>query len=86
MQLVQYQQAFQTFYLSKHNGRKLQWQPSLGQCVLKAGFVNVSGKNSENRTVALNGQFMKNYKVLYCFLNLLLLEVLPLNLSSKLTL
>lgn len=39
-ELVQYQQAFQTFYLSKHNGRKLQWQPSLGQCVLKAGFVN----------------------------------------------
>lgn len=31
-----YLEAFKTFYIGKHNGRKLQWQPSLGQCVLKA--------------------------------------------------
>lgn len=36
--MVQYLEAFKLFYLSKHSGRKLQWQPSLGHCVLKACF------------------------------------------------
>ena len=40
--MVQYMEAFKTFYLSKHSGRRLQWQPSLGHCVLKASFPNVS--------------------------------------------
>ncbi len=31
-----YLEAFKSFYICKHNGRKLQWQSSLGQCVLKA--------------------------------------------------
>lgn len=36
--MVQYQNIFNEFYLSKHSGRKLQWQPTLGHCVLKAAF------------------------------------------------
>ncbi|KAB7508159.1 Cullin-4B [Armadillidium nasatum] len=38
--MVQYQQIFTKFYLGKHSGRKLQWQPTLGHCVLKAAFPN----------------------------------------------
>jgi cullin 4 len=37
-QLVEYQNVFNKFYLSKHSGRKLQWQPTLGHCVLKSRF------------------------------------------------
>ncbi|KAL9914907.1 cullin 4 isoform 2-T5 [Glossina fuscipes fuscipes] len=37
-QLVKPQQVFNKFYLAKHSGRKLQWQPTLGNCVLKARF------------------------------------------------
>lgn len=33
-----YLTAFKTFYLSKHSGRKLSWQPNLGYCQLKAVF------------------------------------------------
>ena len=40
--MVQYLEAFKTFYLSKHSGRRLQWQPSLGLCVVKACFPQVS--------------------------------------------
>uniref|UniRef100_A0A287A5H5 Cullin family profile domain-containing protein n=1 Tax=Sus scrofa TaxID=9823 RepID=A0A287A5H5_PIG len=29
---------FKNFYLSKHSGRKLQWQSTLGHCVLRAEF------------------------------------------------
>lgn len=36
--MVQYLEAFKLFYLNKHSGRKLQWQPSLGHCVLKSVF------------------------------------------------
>uniref|UniRef100_A0A8I3S3R2 Cullin family profile domain-containing protein n=1 Tax=Canis lupus familiaris TaxID=9615 RepID=A0A8I3S3R2_CANLF len=32
------QENFRNFYLSKHSGRKLQWQSTLGHCVLKAEF------------------------------------------------
>jgi len=39
-QLVKLQTVFQTFYLLKHSGRKLQWQPTLGHCVLKAQFLH----------------------------------------------
>ena len=41
-EMAQYLEAFKTFYLGKHNGRKLQWQPSLGYCVVKAAFPAVS--------------------------------------------
>lgn len=37
-QLVELQTIFKQFYLAKHSGRKLQWQPTLGHCVLKAHF------------------------------------------------
>lgn len=36
--MVKFQDIFKEFYLGKHNGRKLQWQPTLGHCVLKATF------------------------------------------------
>lgn len=36
--LVEFQSVFNKFYLGKHSGRKLQWQPTLGHCVLKACF------------------------------------------------
>ncbi|KAA0709411.1 Cullin-4B [Triplophysa tibetana] len=32
------EEIFKTFYLGKHSGRKLQWQSTLGHCVLKAEF------------------------------------------------
>lgn len=32
------QEIFQKFYHGKYSGRKLQWQPNLGHCVLKASF------------------------------------------------
>ncbi|CAI0545033.1 unnamed protein product [Linum tenue] len=37
-ELNNYQVIFKEFYLSKHSGRRLMWQNSLGQCVLKAEF------------------------------------------------
>ena len=33
-----YQDIFKEFYLSKHSGRRLMWQNSLGHCVLKSTF------------------------------------------------
>lgn len=38
--MLKYQEVFKKFYLGKHSGRKLLWQPSLGHCVLKAHFIN----------------------------------------------
>lgn len=31
-------QLFSSYYISKHNGRRLQWQPYLGHCTVKASF------------------------------------------------
>jgi len=42
IEMVQYQEVFNKFYLGKHSGRKLQWQPTLGHCVLKAEFLQAS--------------------------------------------
>nr|CAD7199683.1 unnamed protein product [Timema douglasi]CAD7262933.1 unnamed protein product [Timema shepardi]CAD7405403.1 unnamed protein product [Timema poppensis] len=39
VEMVQYQNIFNKFYLGKHSGRKLQWQPTLGHCVLNATFA-----------------------------------------------
>jgi cullin-4 len=39
--MVKLQEIFKKFYLGKHSGRKLQWQPTLGHCVLKADFSGV---------------------------------------------
>lgn len=40
--MVKLQEIFKTFYLGKHSGRKLQWQSTLGHCVLKAEFKEVT--------------------------------------------
>jgi len=40
-EMVELQDVFNKFYLGKHSGRKLQWQPTLGHCMLKATFENV---------------------------------------------
>lgn len=40
--MVKLQEVFKLFYLGKHSGRKLQWQPTLGHSVLKAEFKEVS--------------------------------------------
>lgn len=37
-EMVQYQESFKRFYIGKHGGRKLQWQNTLGHCVVKADF------------------------------------------------
>ncbi|XP_026806064.1 cullin-4B [Rhopalosiphum maidis] len=37
-EIIEYQDCFNKFYLAKHNGRKLQWQPTLGHCVLRSQF------------------------------------------------
>ncbi|XP_006639256.1 cullin-4A isoform X1 [Lepisosteus oculatus] len=37
-EMVKLQEVFKTFYLGKHSGRKLQWQPTLGHAVLKSEF------------------------------------------------
>eukprot|EP00976_Prorocentrum_cordatum_P068315 1179085-Prorocentrum_minimum.AAC.6 len=37
-QISQYQDIFRDFYLSKHSGRRLNWQNGLAHCVLKARF------------------------------------------------
>ncbi|KAG0046419.1 Cullin-4B, partial [Gryganskiella cystojenkinii] len=36
--ISQCQEIFKDFYLSKHKGRRLMWQHSLGHCVVKANF------------------------------------------------
>ena len=36
--MSRYQDVFTKFYHGKYSGRKLQWQPNLGQAVLKAHF------------------------------------------------
>lgn len=42
--MVRLQEIFKTFYLGKHSGRKLQWQSTLGHCVLKAEFKEVENR------------------------------------------
>lgn len=39
-QMAEHHEIFKKFYLNKHNGRKLQWQPNLGHCLLKARFAD----------------------------------------------
>ncbi|PZC81372.1 hypothetical protein B5X24_HaOG212824 [Helicoverpa armigera] len=38
-ELTRHQEHFCKFYLAKHSGRKLQWQATLGHCVLRAHFT-----------------------------------------------
>jgi len=37
-ELLEHQEAFEKFYLSKHHGRRLTWQNSLAHCSIKATF------------------------------------------------
>lgn len=37
-EILELQQLFASYYVSKHNGRRLQWHPYLGHCTLKAYF------------------------------------------------
>ncbi|CAB3241123.1 unnamed protein product [Arctia plantaginis] len=39
VELTRHQEHFTKFYLAKHSGRKLQWQATLGHCVLRAHFT-----------------------------------------------
>ena len=41
-ELRDYQEIFKSYYLSKHSGRRLVWQNSLGQCVVKCKFKKAS--------------------------------------------
>jgi len=36
--VLELQKQFSSYYMSKHNGRRLQWHPYLGHCTLKANF------------------------------------------------
>ncbi|XP_063967788.1 cullin-4A-like [Lytechinus pictus] len=46
-EMVNLQEQFKRFYLGKHSGRKLQWQPSLGHCLVKAQFREESSSVKE---------------------------------------
>lgn len=37
-------QSFEAFYLGKHNGRRLSWQPSMGTADIRATWVRPNGK------------------------------------------
>ena len=37
-EVLELQEVFNSYYTSKHNGRRLQWHPYLGHCTLKANF------------------------------------------------
>ncbi|KAN0022309.1 hypothetical protein ACTFIU_004485 [Dictyostelium citrinum] len=37
-EFLEYQEVFNKFYLSKHNGKTLKWQNALSHCVVKANF------------------------------------------------
>ncbi|KAL4877547.1 Cullin [Aspergillus karnatakaensis] len=41
-------QSFEKFYLSKHSGRKLSWQPSMGTADIRATFVKSNGKTQRH--------------------------------------
>ncbi|RUP46330.1 hypothetical protein BC936DRAFT_147076 [Jimgerdemannia flammicorona] len=47
-QMTQYLEVFKNYYLSKHSGRRLMWQNSLGHCVLKANFPKVCTELAQN--------------------------------------
>ena len=47
--MVKLQENFKAFYLSKYIGRKLQWQATLGHCVVKASFQSVSYLSNPDR-------------------------------------
>lgn len=52
--MSQLQEKFSEFYKKKYSGRNLQWQPSLGHCLVKGhispgvNFIKKSKKNISN--------------------------------------
>ena len=46
-EMAKYQEIFKKFYHGKYSGRKLQWQPNLGHCVLRASFGPTAANNKE---------------------------------------
>ncbi|KAL4810859.1 Cullin [Aspergillus unguis] len=42
------QQSFETFYLRKHSGRKLSWQPGMGTADIRATFTRSNGKTQRH--------------------------------------
>lgn len=66
-QLVQYQEIFTKFYVSKHMGRKLTWQPNLGHCVLKAFFDLVSLAYIEFIMIIMNASSTGNQRIASIF-------------------
>lgn len=65
-ELLDYEELFNSFYLSKHLGRKLTWQRHLGHCVLKAHFKNVLFFFNLNLTLFLNSIFYRMLKNCKC--------------------
>lgn len=49
--MLRHQDAFEKFYTAKHNGRKLQWQPNLGQCNLIATFEKNENSQSKHELI-----------------------------------
>ncbi len=37
--MAEYQEVFKKYYTTKHNGRKLMWQHSWGQCSIRSHFA-----------------------------------------------
>eukprot|EP00850_Spirogloea_muscicola_P022668 SM000306S11741 [mRNA] locus=s306:78886:84466:+ [translate_table: standard] len=66
-ELNKYQEIFKDFYLSKHSGRRLMWQNSLGHCVLKADYP----KGKKELSVSL---FQTVVLMLYNDVNMLTLQ------------
>uniref|UniRef100_A0A8C2KEZ7 Cullin 4A n=1 Tax=Cyprinus carpio TaxID=7962 RepID=A0A8C2KEZ7_CYPCA len=52
-EMVKLQEVFKLFYLGKHSGRKLQWQPTLGHAVLKTEFKEVNTHFNRSVTCVL---------------------------------
>ena len=53
-EMVKHQADFTKFYLSKHSGRKLQWQPALGHCLIKSHFPQVRPSFVKQKVVKWN--------------------------------
>lgn len=71
--LKKQQAAFEKFYTTKHNGRKLQWQPNLGQCILIADFQSELAQQPSSSSQQLSQQSGRHELVVSLFQALVLL-------------
>ncbi|KAK3094652.1 hypothetical protein FSP39_004482 [Pinctada imbricata] len=62
--MVKLQEIFKKFYLGKHSGKKLQWQPTLGHCVLKARFAVY--EDIKQATAIEDGELRRTLQSLAC--------------------